>query len=1004
MKEILRIFLWVCIFSLGLVYKANAVKTKFTFQQDTTKFTATLFDENQVPLKGVTVKVKRTGSTSVSDRDGIFSISAQKDDLLLLSLNAKEFFQYKILNLAENTIVISSKNVVLKQERETRLLFGVVANPLHTATSTDAVYTSDLNKMPVTSLNTALTGRLSGLYALQSSGQPGADGSSLSLRGRGPLLIIDGIPRGFSIINLDEIESVTVLKDALSTAMLGVKGFNGALLITTKRGSKGKQTISFKAQTAFQNPLKQPVALNSFNYATLYNEAAKNDGLTQPYTQSDLTAYATGSDPFGHPDVDWRSQILKKNTRFDQYSLDISGGNNWGRYFVALEHINQSGFFQTSADNKYDTNNKFLSYVIRSNIDLQINPKLSAGVNLLGRILNGNGPGYSISNLGSSTQAIINSLLLTPNNAYPVYNPNGTYGTSANFQTNIYGQTVNSGYTANYKRDVLADFFIKRTLDEITKGLWIRASVSLYSTLSEDILRGKSFASFAYNPTTNVYTQYGNNGTQANGNSLSYQARADYMEFKMGYDRTFGKNEISAVAFANRDNSVTDSDLPYTIKGIAGRAAYTYDSRYTFEMAFAYNGSNYYPPAGDFKYGFFPAVGVSWNITGEEFLANKKWLNGLKLYASYGKNGNDNPGYFSYIQRYFDGPAAYFGSSPGSQTSIFEQPLANPFITFEQAKKLNLGIQGTLLSNKLGFKAEYYDNRYSDLLMQRGKNSAILGQTFPNENIGKYQYNGWDFNLNWQQQVGKDFSYFLAGNFNIQDSKVVDIDEVNQPFPWMKRTGQMVGQNFGYIADGLFQSQAEINASAKLEGYIAQPGDIKYRDLNGDGLINQFDQTSIGQLKPLLFFGTTLGFQFKSFDFSALVQGALNRKIYVSGNSEWAFQNNGLGQAWDNNLDRWTPTNPNATYPRLSIGANINNQAFSSYWMRSGNYIRLKNIELGYTFPNKLIQKIGLQSTRIFASATNLLTLSAYDRVDPEVYNGAYPIQRLINLGINIKL
>jgi len=1004
MEETLRKLL--CVFALGflLLCTEDARSASFVSRQDTTRFKATLVDENQVPLKNVTVKIQGTGTSAVSDSDGIFSILAAPNDLLLLSLNGQTFYQYKIESLDEKIIVVHSKNVVLKQNRDVRLLFGITSNPNATATSSDAVYTSDVTELPVTSLGTALTGRLSGLYALQSSGQPGSDGAGLSLRGRAPLLIIDGIPRGFSIINLEEIESVTVLKDALSTAMLGVKGFNGVLLITTKRGSKAKQSISFTAQTAFQKSLKQPKALNAYNYATLYNEAAVNDGLSPTYSSSDLNAYLTGSDPYGHPDIDWRNQILKNNTRFDEYSLNISGGNDFGKYFVALEHINQSGFFQTSADNKYDTNNKFLSYVIRSNVDLQINPKLSAGVNLLGRILNGNGPGISLTNFGSSTQAILNSLLITPNNAYPVFNPNGTYGTSTTFQTNIYGQAVNSGYTANYKRDVLADLFLKRTLDEVTKGLWVRASVSLYSTLSEDIIRTKSFASYAYNPASNVYTQYGTNGTQSNGNLINYQARSDYMEFKLGYDRLFGQNNISAVVLANRDNAVSGSDLPYTIKGISGRAAYNYAGKYTVELAFGYNGSNYYPPAGDFKYGFFPAAGLSWNISKERFLSDKKWLNDLKIYASYGKNGDDNPGYFSYIQRYFDGTAAYFGSSPGSQTSIFEQPLANPNISFEQATKLNIGLQGSVLNNKLGFKAEYYNNKYFDLLMQRGKNSEILGQTFPLENIGRYRYNGWDFNLNWQQNAHKDFSYFIAANINLQNSKVLYMDEVNQTYPWMRRTGEKVGQSFGYIADGLFQSQTEINNSAKLEGYAAQPGDIKYRDLNNDGIINQFDQTAIGQEKPLLYFGTNLGIQFKSFDLSVLIQGAVNRKIYLSGNSEWAFQYNGLGQAWENNLNRWTPaTASTATYPRLNIGTNINNQAYSSYWMHSGNYVRLKNIELGYNLPNSLVKRVRLQSTRVFVSGTNLFTLASYDRVDPEVYNGAYPIQRLINLGINIK-
>lgn len=999
MKEPLQKIRGVFLLGMLMLFAESAHSAISIVQQDTARFTATITDENRSPLKNITVKVQRTGLKTISDADGIFSVGARKQDVLLMSLNDQALFKYTINDTDTTVIVIHSKNVVLRQNREVRLLFGVTANPNQTAASTDAVYSSDVTRMPVTSVSTALTGRLAGLYALQSSGQPGGDGSSLSLRGRSPLVIIDGVPRGLSIFNLEEIASVTVVKDALGNAMLGGKGFNGALLITTKRGSKANQMISFTAQTAFQKSLKVPQSLNAFNYATLYNEAAANDGLAQPYTQADLAAYQNHTDPYGHPDVNWIDQTIKPNTRMDQYSLNITGGNDWGKYFVSMQHINQIGFMQTSDENSYDTNNKFLSYVVRSNVDINLNKNLSAGVNLFGRILNGNEPGYGYAPL------LYSYIQNTPANAYPVFNPDGTYGTSASYQTNVLGQAINSGYTSNYKRDVLADLFLKRTLNEITEGLWIRAAASLYSTISEDIYRTKSFASFAYNAQTGLYTQYGTNGTQGNSNAIAYQSRSDYMELKLGYDRTIGKNAISSVIFANRDNTVADSNLPYTLKGISGRAAYTYNEKYTAEFAMAYNGSNYYPPDGDYKFGFFPAAGLSWHIGREDFFPKNKVLNDLKLFTSYGKNGNDNPGYFSYIQRYYDGSGIYFGSSAGSNTSIFEQPIANANVSFEQAKKLNAGVQGTLFNSHLGFKAEYYNNKYYDLLMVRGKNSALLGQVYPNENIGEYTYRGWDFSLNWQQTLKNDLSYFLAFTGGLQESEVSYIDEVIQPYSWMKRTGQMVGQTFGYIADGLFQSQTEINNSPKYEGYTAHPGDIKYKDLNGDGLINQFDQTAIGATKPLFFYGLSLGFQWKAFDLNALVQGALNRKIYLSGATEWAFQNNGLGQAWEHNLDRWTPaTAATAAYPRLTVGTNINNEATSTFWMKSGNYLRLKNIEIGYTVPKVITRKIRLQSLRVFASGTNLFTVSAYDRVDPEVYNMAYPIQRLINLGINIKL
>ncbi|SER24672.1 SusC/RagA family TonB-linked outer membrane protein [Pedobacter rhizosphaerae] len=968
-------------------------------------FKATVLDESQAPLQRVKIQVQGTKTSVLTEANGAFAIPAKINDVLLLSFDDQVFLKYKIESLSVNAIIVSSQNPVVKQHRMVKMMFGIEVPANRTPASVDVVYNADLTKMPVTSVANALTGRLSGLYTLQSSGQPGADGASLSLRGRTPAVFIDGVPRGFSIVNLDEIESVTVLKDALASGQLGGKGFNGAVLINTRRGTNAKQSISFTAQTAFQQSLKYAQPLDAFNYASLYNEALTNNGLATVYTQADLTAYQNQSDPYGHPNVNWVDQVLKENTRLDQYNINFRGGNEWGRYFVSMQHLNQTGFLQTSPENNYDTNNKFKSYVVRSNVDVNITKSLSAGINLLGRILNSNDPGYI--NPGGNVvnaQGIFSAVINTPRNAYPVFNPNGSYGTSPNFQTNLYGQSVNSGYVANYKRDVLADLFVKRTLDEITKGLWVRAAVALSSTISENNNRTKSFASFYYNPTTKTYTQYGNNGIQGNSNFINYQGRADYLELKLGYDRSFGKSDVSSVLFANRDNIVSGSDLPYTLKGLAGRTQYTYNNTYTAELAYAVNGSNYYPPSGDNKYGFYPSAGLSWTVSNEKFFPKNSFVNDLRIFSSYGVNGNDNPGYFTYIQRYFDGPAVYFGSSAGSNTSIFEQPLARTNLTFEKANKFNLGLQTGLFQNKLGLKVEYYNNKFYDLLMQRGKNSTIIGQTYPDENIGQYRYTGLDFNLNWQQAISKQASYFIVLSGGLQNSEVVYIDEVNQPYPWMRKTGEMVGQTFGYLAEGLFQNQTEINNSAKLVGYTAQPGDIRYRDLNGDNIINQFDQTAIGQNKPLLFMGLSLGFQFKSFDFSALIQGVANRKIYLSGNTEWAFQNNGLGQAWEHSLDRWTPaTAASATYPRLTVGTNINNEATSTFWMKSGDYLRLKNIEIGYSLPKSLLNRIKLSTIRVFASGTNLLTFSAYDRVDPEVYNGTYPLQRLLNVGVNIK-
>jgi TonB-linked SusC/RagA family outer membrane protein len=846
---------------------------------------------------------------------------------------------------------------------------------------------------------------MAGLFAIQGSGQPGADGASVSLRGTDPLVIIDGVVANLSIFNLEDVESVTLQKDALSTAMLGVRGSNGALLITTKKGKAERQSISFTAQSSFQKSLGAPKTLNAYDYSTLYNEALVNDGLAVKYTQADLDAFKNGTDPYGHPDINWREQVLRSNSRFDRYSLNATGGNSFARYYVSLEHVNQTGFFIKSDKNTYNTNNDFKTYVIRSNVDVSVSKTLTGGIYLLGRILNGSEP-------GSGTGAVIASLVNTPNNAYPLYNANGSYGGNSLFQNNIMAQVTSSGYRLNYKRDMLANFYLKQKLDGIAPGLWAQVKTAFNATLSEDNNRSKTFAVYQMITTTNpvTYNKYGVDGTQANGNGIVYTGRSNYVELSVGYDRTFNKTHgISALLLANRDNSISAGDLAYTISGISGRAVYNYKEKYVAEIAFGYNGSNRYPAHGDFKRALFPAIGLAWNMEKENFLQQQKWISRLKAYGSFGKTGWDDPGYFSYIQRFFDANSVYFGTSASTVTSITEQALANKKIDFEKANKFNAGIDAGLFNNQLGFSFELFSNKFYDLLQIRGRSISMIGNDYPRENIGQNRYNGAEVKLSWQKNTSGGLQYFAAANASILKTTVLYSDEVFRNYDWMKRTGQAIGQLFGYEAIGLFQSASEIAGSATTVGYAAQPGDIKYKDLNSDGVIDQFDVKPIGRAgKPLAFFGLSLGAEYKGFDVSALIQGVVNRDLYVGGSSIWAFQNGGFGQAYENNLNRWTPaTAATATYPRLNIGVNSNNQVQSSYWIRSGDYVRLKQVEIGYSIPQNLLKHIKLQTIRLFARGYNLFTIQAkeLDDRDPEITSGfSYPMQRLLNLGINIKL
>lgn len=879
--------------------------------------------------------------------------------------------------------------------------------------ATGTVYGPAITRLPVTSFAAALSGRVAGLFFLQNSGQPGAEGTALSLRGRTPIVLIDGIPRPLTVINLEEIESVTVLKDAMATAMLGSRAANGAILVTTKKGHNSKQQITANVQTSFQQPLQnlysQP--LHSLDYATLYNEAQANDNryaLTPQapaYTASQLEGYRKGSDPFMYPDVNWQDQVFNNSSMFSKYSLTASGGSAHARYFVAGEYFNQTGLLKTSDQNTYNTNNGYKGYNIRSNVDVNITPKLTGGVYLLGRILNTNNPG------NNNTAGIYSGILSTPNNAYPVLNRNGSFGGTRQYTNNILAQAQQAGYHQNTKRDILTDFYLKRDLDEILPGLWVKARASFTSHVSENVVRNKSFAVYQQNINADgseSYAQFGNDGTQANSNNVDTQNRMDYQELSLGYDRTFNNvHDLNILVLANRDNSVVNSNLPLTYTGISGYVAYHFKEKYLAEIAFGLNGSNRYPLAGDTRYGLFPTLGLGWNVSKENFLKDVNWISHLKLSATYGVTGWDNPGYFAYISRYGTSTSAVFGTAAGTQTTVDELAIGNPGISFEKTAKLNLALDGSFLKDRLFFRVDHYNDRVYDAVIQRGLNTTLLGQAYPDQNIGKYRYTGWEFELGWNQRSRPGFSYYIAANLSLQDSRVIDMAEVYQPYPWMRQTGRQIGQRFGYVAEGLFQSDADIAGAPTMAGYQPQPGDIRYKDQNGDQIIDQFDQVPIGPLKPQVFSGLAFGITLRSFDLHVLAQGAFNRQVSLSGNSFYEFQNNGLGQAYAHHLNRWTPENAAAAdYPRLSLGNNINNHVPSTYWLRSGNFLRLRNVELGYNLPQSLIHRIRISSLRFFVSGTNLFTLASKDLngADPEEFTGQYPLQKLTTLGVNIKL
>ena len=1026
----------------------------------------TVFDDFGKPLPGVTVKRGKTSYSTVTDLSGTFQIDAPLPSKLVFShplfniaeVNAKTASDVSVKltkrylhHLNEAAGGIRSSDSILNSingKQFVPVLYGF-KDPAEILGSVATVYSKQLATTPGSNYLYALPGRLPGLNVIQNRGfyvpltnsltdvdifvgnipknnsGPGPNDNtefSVQLRGHGgsagqaPLTIVDGVQREFTSLDPESIESVSIAKDALSTILLGQNSSRGALIVTTRRPEAGAPRLTYTAETGFQSPLGFQNPLPSYQYAYLLNEALLTDGRQAAYSATDFNAYRNGTDLLGHPDVNWYDAIIKKNTRLTRHNLNVTGGGSLARYLVSLNYMTQDGMFVTDNSNPYNTNAQLKRYVINSKIDVDISRNFNIGLQLFGRLQEGNQP-------GATTQTILNNLLSTPNNAYPLYNSNGSYGGSNNYSQNLMAQTIGSGYIADNSRDIMANIDLNYKLDDLLQGLYFKAKGNVSVTSSSIINRSKQlpvFTQIVSSTGDSTYNRFGSTVNQRNDFNTTGWARYWFAQLSLGYDRQFGQHNVSGALLYDQKKVLLNYDIPSTLTNYGGKFAYNYGGKYFAEAALDYGGYDRYRPGHQF--GLFYAGGLGWDLAKEKFLKGQRsWLNQLKIRATYGKTGNanvDNYGYYVW-RSYFVGVGGWYpigssypnglgmaeGGQPGSQT------LANIVATWEKANKLNVGVDISLLKNHLQFTADYYNERYYDVMQQRGKTIALIGINYPSENIGINRFTGGEFSLTYQSN-SKSFNYFVTGNAAVQQSKVLFKDEQARSYLWNEETGHPVGQRFGLIADGFFQSAAEAKAGPTITGYTPLAGDFKYRDLNGDGIIDQFDLTALGKERPLIYYGLSFGFDYKGIEFSALIQGVQNRESYVNNgyvDAGFQNQNNGFSQSYEQAVGRWTPENASGvSYPRLTAGGSGYNYSpllsSNSFFLKDGNFFRLKNINLGYSLPYKWVKRLKIANIKLFVNAQNLFTWAAYGVTDPEVSLPNYPIQRVINTGISIKL
>lgn len=909
----------------------------------------------------------------------------------------------------------------------------------NTLGASSTVYTNDLVKYQSATILTGLQGRLKGLNVSPFRGMqllrtdantksdivgaiPNVGGGIygdnseflISARGQSPVAIVDGVERDLYSIDPEAIESVTIQKDALSNMFLGMRSSRGALIITTKNpDAKGGFHLSLTGKFGISSALKSgPNPLSAYQYAYLLNEAFLNDGKSPLYTYDDFEAYRNGTSPYLHPDVNWKDAIMNNSTTSQAYNLNVTGGGRVAQYFVSLGYYSENGLFKTSDANSYNTNFKYNRYLITSKVNINVTDEFKVSMSLMGRIEEGNQPG-GISGTGYSD--LLSNVWQTPNNAYPVLNPNGTYGGNASYTQNLYAQTTGSGYISSNTRDVVGTINLKYDFDKLVKGLSVGATGNISSQVRNAIVRTKQAQVFQYSITqqgNEAYDKYGDVSSQTN--SYRSVSTYQYMYGKMyvDWERQFGMHGVKASLWGDTRTILNNYDLPMIPSNIGQKVEYNYDNKYFAQAAVTESYYNRYDNGR--RWGTFWAVGLGWDISKEKFMEASK-IDQLKLRATYGHTGNgiDNAGYFSYLKRYNEDGGFWYsnGTSMSNGGSVSEiSPLANTLLTWEKGRKVNVGLDLTLLKNRLTFSADYYNDYYYDILQSRGKSIQLLGIAYPAENIGKTRYYGLETQLSWQDHIGK-VNYYVSANWSMEQNKRLFMDEQYVPYDYLRATGQPTGAIYGLVATGFLTAKDIADGYPVMNGFNnIQAGDVKYKDMNGDGEINEFDRTVIGGDKPTCYFGIDLGFEWKGLEVTALIQGAYNRDLYNSDRTLLeGFQVIGqsYGQAYTNLLNRWTPeTAETATYPRLTAGGNMYNYGNnwnSSLFVQNGNYIRLKNATVSYKLPENFCRNyLGGLRVKIFVQGQNLLTWSRTRLQDPEVTFTSYPLQRTITTGINL--
>ena len=1027
----LRVPRMLLILALSLIGTSVFAQTK--------QVTGVVKDATGETVIGASVVEKGTTNGVITDFDGVFKLTVSENAVLQISYIGYQTQEVKVagkttldITLREDTEMLEEVVVVGYGAQKKESVIGAISQ----------VTSKDLLSTPSANISQAISGKITGVITSQTSGAPGADDAQIYIRGRAtfagdaqPLVLVDGVERSFSQIAPDDIETISVLKDASATAVYGVRGANGVMLITTKRGKEQKPVVSLTANWQIQSPTRKDTYLDSYQSVMLLEEALANDGLPSQFSADDIEMYRrsvagelSGRDAMLYPNVDWYDQVLSNTAPAQRYNVSVTGGTKRMRYYASGEFYDQKSIVKNLSNDQFGNTSSpgFRRYSFRANTDFFLTTDLTFSVNFGTRFEERRGPNTNDS--APNYSEIFYELNHTPGWLFPVsYSiPNGEstrtlYAGTSQYQNNIVARLTEAGYYKSTNVVNETNFIVDYKMDWLTEGLSVKGMLSFdYENLHRNNYT-RNFATYELNDDTNyesltAYNKFNTDTELTHGSEFTSIYKL-YMEAQVNYARKFGKHDVTAMALYMQNDYRSKADLAKRYQGLVGRVTYAWDDRYLAEFNAGYNGSENFMKGK--RFGFFPAFSIGWRLSNEPFMQKySDWLNNLKIRASYGQVGNDVyqvngvQQRFLYEQKWSQITNDYYFGTTG-QTGIYDAQYPNYGVTWERAHKYNVGIEFGFFNGMLTGNVDVFYEKRNDILTTYLTRPEWVGVVMAAANLGKTKNQGYEIELKHSNHIGSDFHYTIGFNFSHARNEILSMDEPDIKTDYRKREGHPINQYFGLICDG-YVTQADLdsgNLPVSRFSSDVKVGDLKYRDMNQDGFIDDRDETFIGYSDiPENMYALNLSANYKNWGFSVMFQGVDHVSRYYDAEAMFAFING--GKVKEHHLERWNPAESeaynlaHAKYPLLHYNDyGDHNQRQNSYFLKNGAFLRLKNIELSYTLPERWSHKVGMSDCRLYINANNLVTWDHLDGLTDPESNGSnrFPIMKTVNFGVNIK-